>query len=141
MPTMDTSAKADSSVDDNSLTSVAPSSEGASDVEKTPSLDVPSHDEADFAKPETDVEKVTDVSNKVDLKKSVEKMIKVVAKAQGFYNNRRIVPEEVFYIKSKAHFGSWFRCLDEELEQERREFVKERTLKARKKAQLKKARE
>lgn len=125
MPTMDAPAKAE----DNSLTSGAPSSEGAARVS-----------DPEFAKPVTDVGEAAS-SNKVELKKEVTKKIKVVATQSGFYNNRRIVAGEQFYIKGKEHFGSWFTCEDEELEEQRKDFVRNRTLNARKKAQSKKARE
>jgi hypothetical protein len=49
--------------------------------------------------------------------------IEVVAIGKGFYNQRRITEGTPFKIKSEAEFGSWFKCVDPDLEKKRVELL------------------
>lgn len=125
MPSMPAMPSLASSSDDSSFT------EGVANAAPEVDLDVPSHNDEDFAfkKPEligADSNDHSQVRARIVPKQGIE----VEATRKGFYNQMRHKEGDRFFVKNREELGEWMKCVDSLEEKARVEFFKNKKVKA-----------
>ena len=117
MPGMDTNASTPSM--DSGATLTPPSHEGDSNKEAENETQAP----VELQRPEINRPE-SEISNNVEAPMIPKEGIKVVALRKGFYNQNRIREGDKFIVKSFKQLGEWMRCEDKDLEEKRKEMLK-----------------